>query len=78
MTSMCVCLATQSCPTLCNPMLGSSVHGDSPGKNTRITTVLINKMKPKRINLVYILLQLSFSKFWPRTHVCVEGLFHFH
>ena len=28
----------QSCPTLCNPMdcspLGSSVHGDSPGKNT--------------------------------------------
>ena len=33
-----LCLATQSCPTLCNPMdcspPGSSVHGDSPGKNT--------------------------------------------
>ena len=33
-----LCLATESCPTLCNAMdcspLGSSVHGDSPGKNT--------------------------------------------
>ena len=32
------CLVTQSCPTLCNPMdcspAGSSVQGDSPGKNT--------------------------------------------
>ena len=30
----------QSCPTLCNPMdcspPGSSVHGDSPGKNTKV------------------------------------------
>ena len=35
-----VCLVTQLCPTLCNPMdcgpPGSSVHGDSPGKNTRV------------------------------------------
>ena len=33
-----LCLATQLCPTLCDPMdcslSGSSVHGDSPGKNT--------------------------------------------
>ena len=33
-------LVTQSCPTLCNPMdcnlPGSSVHGDSPGKNTGV------------------------------------------
>ena len=32
-----LCLVTQSCPTLCDPMYcsppGSSVHGDSPGKN---------------------------------------------
>ena len=32
-----LCLVSQSCPTLCNPMncspQGSSVHGDSPGKN---------------------------------------------
>ena len=30
----------QSCPTLCDPMdcspPGSSVHGDSPGKNTEV------------------------------------------
>ena len=35
-----LCLVAQSCPTLCNPMdcslPGSSVHGDSPGKNTRV------------------------------------------
>ena len=33
-----LCLVAQSCLTLCNPMdcnlPGSSVHGDSPGKNT--------------------------------------------
>ena len=33
-----MCLVTQSCLSLCDPMdfspLGSSVHGDSPGKNT--------------------------------------------
>ena len=35
-----LCLVTQSCPTLCDPMdcspPGSSVHGDSPGKNTKV------------------------------------------
>ena len=35
-----VCLATYLCPTLCDHMdcgpLGSSVHGDSPGKNTGV------------------------------------------
>ena len=34
------CLVTRSCLTLCNPMdcrlSGSSVHGDSPGKNTGV------------------------------------------
>ena len=33
-----MCLVSQSCLTLCNPvdcsLPGSSVHGDSPGKNT--------------------------------------------
>ena len=36
---LCVCLVPQSCLTLCNPMdslPGSSVHGDSPGKNTGV------------------------------------------
>ena len=36
----CVCLVAQSCPTLCDPMDSStpdsSVHGDSPGKNTGV------------------------------------------
>ena len=35
-----LCLATRSCPTLCDPMdyslPGSSVLGDSPGKNTGV------------------------------------------
>ena len=35
-----VCLVTQLCLTLCDPMdcslLDSSVHGDSPGKNTGV------------------------------------------
>ena len=35
-----LCLAALSCPALCNAMdcstPGSSVHGDSPGKNTRV------------------------------------------
>ena len=37
---MLLCLATQSCPTLCDPtdysLPGSSVHGNSPGKNTGV------------------------------------------
>ena len=35
-----MCSVAQSCLTLCNPVdcspLGSSVHGDSPGKNIRV------------------------------------------
>ena len=35
-----LCLVTQWCPTLCDPMYcsppGSSVHGDFPGKNTGV------------------------------------------
>jgi len=35
-----VCLVTQSCPTLCNminySLPGSSIHEDSPGKNTGV------------------------------------------
>ena len=36
-----MCLVAQSCPTLCDPMdcspPGSSVLGDSPGKNTGVS-----------------------------------------
>ena len=35
-----LCVVAQSCPTLCNPVdcspSGPSVHGDTPGKNTRV------------------------------------------
>ncbi|XDC85817.1 hypothetical protein R6Z07F_016990 [Ovis aries] len=35
-----MCLVAQSCPTVCNPMNcsppGSSLHEDSPGKNTEV------------------------------------------
>ena len=38
--SIVLCLVAESCPTLCDPMdcspPGSSVHGDSPGKNTGV------------------------------------------
>ena len=48
---MCVCLVTLSCPTLCDPMdcssPGSSVHGDSPGKNTEVGChALLQRMFP--------------------------------
>ena len=36
----CACLVTQSCLTFCDPtdcsLPGSSIHGDSPGKNTGV------------------------------------------
>ena len=39
-THMYMCLVTQSCPTLCDPMdcslPGSSVNGDSPSTNTAV------------------------------------------
>ena len=43
---------TQSCPTLCNPMdrspPGSSVHGDSPVKNTGVgCRALLQRIKPR-------------------------------
>ena len=41
LTSSVLCLVTQSCLTLCNAMdcspPGSSVHGDSPGKNPGVS-----------------------------------------
>ena len=40
MLIVCVCLVAQLCPTPCDPMdcspPGSSVHGDSPGKNAGV------------------------------------------
>ena len=49
------CLAAQLCLNLCNPMdcrlPGSSVHGDSPGKNTRVGChFLLQKRVEKKQN----------------------------
>ena len=48
-----LCLVAQSCPTLCNPLNcsppGSSVHGDSPGKNTGVDChALLQRIFPTR------------------------------
>ena len=52
---MCVlmCLVAQTCLSLCNPMPGSSVHGDSPGKNTGVGChALVQDIFPtQRLNL---------------------------
>ena len=41
------CLVAQSCLTLCDPMdcrpPGSSVHGDSPGRNTELVAMLSSR-----------------------------------
>ena len=47
----CVCLVAQLCPTPCNPMdyslPDSSVHGDSPGKNTGVgSPALLQEIYP--------------------------------
>ena len=48
-----LCYIAQSCLTLCDPMNcsppGSSVHGDSPGKNTRVGChVLLQEIFPSQ------------------------------
>ena len=66
-----VCLVTQSCPTLCDPMEcsppGSSVHGDSPGKNigAGCPTLLqgifpTQESNPGLLHCTQILYQLSY------------------
>ena len=50
-------LVTQSCPTLWHPMdcspAGSSVHGDSPGKNTRAGChALLQRIFPIQISCI--------------------------
>ena len=52
---MCVlCLVAQSCLILCNPMACSlpysSVHGDSPGKNTGVGCHALNLPNPQGSN----------------------------
>ena len=65
-----LCLVAQLCPTLCDPMdcssPGSSVHGDSPGKNIGVGChallrgiFLTKGWKPGLLHCRWILYQLS-------------------
>ena len=67
-----LCLVTKSCLTLCNPMdcspPGSSVHGDSPGKNTGVGSLsllqgifLTQELNQGLLNCRWILYQLSYQ-----------------
>ena len=68
---VCVCVwVTQSCPTLCDPMdcssPGSSVHGDSLGKNTGVSCHALlqrifpgQRSKPGSLHCRLILYRLS-------------------
>ena len=52
-----VCLVAQSCPTLCGPvdcnLPDSSVHGDSPGRNTGVGyhVLLQGSSQPRSLTL---------------------------
>ena len=71
----CVCLVAQSCLTLCNPMdcslPSSSVHGDSPGKNTGVGCqallqgiVPTQGLNPGLLHCRWILYRLSHQGSW--------------
>ena len=68
-----MCLVTQSCPILCNPMdcspPGSSVHEDSPGKNTGVSCHALlqgifptQESKPGLLHCGWILYHLSHQR----------------
>ena len=59
-----LCFVAQSCPTLCNPVdcspSGSSVHGDTPGKNTRVSCPPPGDLPNPRIESRSLALQVDF------------------
>ncbi|CAI9174660.1 unnamed protein product [Rangifer tarandus platyrhynchus] len=77
-TPLVLCLIVQSRPTPCDPMdcspPGSSVHGDSPGKNTGMSSHALlqeifptQRLNPGLPNCRQILYHLSYqgsSKIW--------------
>ena len=65
-----LCLVTQLCPTVCDPMdcspPGPSIHGDSPGKNTGVGCHVLlqgifptQRLNPGLLHCRWILYQLS-------------------
>ena len=80
-----LCLVTQSCPTLCAPMdcspQGSSVHGDSPGKNTGLGChALLQGIFPTQgsnpglLHCRQILCQLSYQGSPWSTHIYIHNM----
>ena len=73
--SVCVRLVAQLCPTLCDPMdyspPGSSVHGDSPGRNTGVGChALLQGIFPTQgsnLGLPGFSLQMDFLLFEPHS-----------
>ena len=71
---MLACLVAQLCPTLCDSMdcnlPGSSVHGDSPGKNTGVDCqALLQGIFPtQRVNLCLLCLLGCRQILYPLSH----------
>ena len=79
-----LCLVAQSCPTLCDPIdfssPGSSVHGDSPGKNTGVGCHLLLQgifptqgLNPGLPHCGWILYCLSHQGSWGDTSRQIDG-----
>ena len=82
-----LCLAAQSCPTLCDPKdcspPGSSVHGDSLGKNTRVgchaflqgifPTQGLNSGLPHCRWILYCLSHQGSQEYWSGLHIPSPG-----
>ena len=75
-----ISIVTQSCPTLCDPMdcisPGSSVHGDSPGKNTGVGCHFL--LQGSNLGLLHwrqILYHLSHKgSRWPTSIIYIKSL----
>ena len=62
-------MCAQSCPTLCDPVdyspLGSSVHGDSPGKNIGASYhFLLQRIFPTQRSKLHLLCHVLADRFF--------------
>ena len=79
-----LCLVTQSCPALCNPMdcslPGFSAHGESPGKNTGVGCPPprdLGSSQPKdQTPILYHLSHQGSPRSWVNPLISLENCFH--